>query len=250
MNDRGSATIATITLLPLLMAIAAVFFASYLLLLADSEARHVCRTELLHAQALISRHLEQLFALNPRAHSLRLQRRTAEAKVAATLGTPAHLAAQAELQAVIQAQLALALAQKKLINLARLHARTAPALTLAKIHRTLRARRALVRADTKPDDWRSSQRIPRIDLRKKPAGSLTPDYEPGVNFNVSQEMRVSWSFGVDSLLPSWLKPFGRFHGLRVNAECSATLIQEKNKWRPQLTKEGKRLSNFSLRSLF
>jgi len=244
MNERGSVTIAVIALMPLLLAVAAVIFASYLLIIADAQARHVCRTELLRAQDDIQRILDQLFALNPQARILRLRREAAQAKAAATVGTPAHPVALAELQAVIQAQLAFALKQKKWIALAQARAQLAPFRTLSKVRSVFHARQERINEKRSLDDWRTTRKTPRIHLQKTPAHSLTPDYKPGPQFHISQEMRVSWSFAITSLLPTWLRPFAKASGLRMNAGCSATLIEENQKWRPQLTKEDRRSLSF------
>lgn len=244
MNEKGSVTIAVIALMPFLLATAAVIFASYLLLIADAQARHVCRTELLQAQADIKRILDQLYALNLKARLLRLRREAAQAKAAATVGTPAHPAALAELQAVIQAQMAFALKQKKWIAMAQTRARLAPFATLSKVRKVIRERQTLFGEKTPDDDWRTTRKTARIDLQKIPAHSLTPDYKPGFRFQVSQEMRVGWSYSINSLLPSWLQPFAKASGLRMSAGCAATLIEENKNWRPQLTREDRRSLSF------
>lgn len=239
MNEKGSVTIAVIALMPLLLAIAVVVFSGYLVLIADAQARHICRAELLRAQADIAQSLNQLFALNPQARLLRIRRNMAEAKVAATFGTPAHVAAHAELQTIIREQLALALKQKKWITLARLRAQAAPVLTLSKVRKAIRRRQNLFSETLLFDDWHPSRKSAQLNLRKIPAQSLTPDYEPGPRFNRTQEIRVGWSFAISSLLPSWLHPFVKLSGLKMSADCSATLVEENKKWRPQLTKEDK-----------
>lgn len=236
MNQKGYVTTALLILMPLLLAILAVAAASYLIFKDDGKSRHLCRLELLRAQAEVATDLKTLLALNPNAKVLRLRRKIAEAKVAATVGSPANAAALAELRLVISAQSALAAKQRALIAHAKIVSRSSPLKTAGRIRFELQQTQ---RSRTEANRYSSidvGTASAAFDVVATPIDSPTPDYQPSPSFRDRQEMKVTWTFDVSSFLPDWIRPLVHSANLSGQAECSATLEKENNRWVPRITR--------------
>jgi hypothetical protein len=235
MNNRGFAALSLLLLAPVVVGALAVVSSGYLLLKADGQARHICRTELLDSQAKISVDLRDLMAMNKVAASLRIEREVAEAEVASTvLLPPAHAAAQAHETSVIVRQLALAANQKRLLVHAKLESQMAPAKTTRELHQTLTGLSLTHSDDNLSLKFSEKMQTAEFDVIASPRGNPTPDYNPSPNFERKQAMKISWSFNASALLPAWIRPLVVSAGIRAHGECAATLKKGDQQWQPML----------------
>ncbi|MES2964884.1 MAG: hypothetical protein V4760_13415, partial [Bdellovibrionota bacterium] len=99
-SNRGFTVAGLLVLMPLLVSLVTFCAAAMLLLNADAELKHECRSTLLKAQDEIAEDLETLMKLNETARSLRQARATAEAAVIVAVAPPAIAAAKAALAAI------------------------------------------------------------------------------------------------------------------------------------------------------
>ena len=235
MNQRGFATLTLLLLAPLIIAATGVVAAGYLILKADGQIRHLCRTQLLSSQAKISADLRDLMALNKVAASLRLEKRSADLEVtAASAFPPALPAANAHKASVFVRQLALAAQQKRLIFHAKLESKMAPAMTTREIYSSLTELRVIHSNDHLSLDFSEKTQSAAFEIVAQPRGNLTPDYSPSSDFERKQAMRVSWSFRASALLPAWIRPLVMSTGINAHGECSSTLKKGNQQWQPQL----------------
>lgn len=227
MNQNGFATPALLTLLPLLLSIAAFAAGSFLILKENRRAHFECRSGLIDAQEKLLSDMDRLLELNKQARALRIQRKLAEAAVVAAIGNPAALAlAQQALQLVIAQQKALTAVQKSLIVKANLGSRARVRLVSKKVSDEVR----LIKNPT---------------LSVEPISSdLAPEYKVSSRIEEQHTIKITWNFKPLNFLPDWLNEILKQKNLQFTAECSTTSEKGKSKWQPRL-KRDKLLSSFA-----
>jgi hypothetical protein len=235
-NQKGFASVTLLILTPLIVAAVAVLASGYLILKADGQTRHLCRVRLLDAQAKVSADLHDLMALNNLAATLRAERKIAEAEVSAAAAFPPVLLppAQAHQTSVIARQLALAANQKRLILHATMQSKMAPVQTSHEVQSTLSSLNFTHSDDHLSLEFSGRTQTASFDVVASPKSALTPDYMPSRDFERKQVMKISWSFRVSALLPSWIRPLAMSAGIRAHAECSAGLKKGDQQWQPSL----------------
>lgn len=237
MDRNGFATAALLILLPLVLTAIAVIASGLLVSYAADGVTHRCRQELLGTATRMAASVEALFLLNHEAEALRLRRKMAEAEVAATIGTPLLMKAQANLALVIQAQVALARRQSILLTLARAEGASGSTRALLAARSNFESlRRFLNLRAGQASSWRPEAST--VPLVVKPLGSLTPDYLAPPDFQTSTEMSLSWSIPLSTLLPEWLSHLASVGDLKLKSTCTARLEKEKQRWIAKL-KPGK-----------
>lgn len=233
-NQSGFVSVSTLALIPLLASVLAVLGASYLLFRSDGQARHICRLELLGAEAKIAVQLKNLLALNPSAEILRASRKSAELAERAAIGTPAFPAAQARLLQVIGEQMTLRKEQQLLISKARLISRSAPQLALGKVRQAVDGNQILYGGE-EASSIQGNTVAGKFDVIAEPLDSPTPNYRPSANFRDRQEMRVAWRFDLAPFLPQWIRTYVPLLNLTARADCSSTLEREGTGWQAKIT---------------
>jgi hypothetical protein len=228
MNQNGFATPALLTLLPLLLSIAAFAAGSFLILKENRRAHFECRSGLLDAQEKLLSDMERLLALNTQARALRIQRRLAEAAVIASAANPPQLLiAQQALQLVIAQQKALAVIQKSLIAKANLGSRVRVRGVSRKVSSEIR-------------------QIKDPTLSVEPTSAeIAPEYKVSSKIEEQHTIKITWNFRPLMFLPEWLNDILKQKNLQFTTECATTSEKGKSKWQPRL-KRDKLLSNSAL----
>ena len=202
MNQKGFATTSLLTLLPLLLSIAAFAAGSFLIMRENRRALFECRAGLLDAQEKLLRDMEALLKLNSPARALKVQRRAAEAAVLASVGNlPALAAAQAALRMVIAQQHALDRVQRTLITKANLNSKVQVRSVSKKVSNEVR-----------------SMRVPSLGV--VPATpEIAPEYKVSPQIEEKHVIRVSWIFRPLKSLPDWLNKVLEQTPMKFTAEC-------------------------------
>lgn len=228
MTQKGFATTGLLTLLPLLLSIAAFAAGSFLILRENRRALFECRAGLLDAQENLLSDMESLLKLNSTAKALRLQRLAAEAAVVASAANPPALAAaQVALRVVIAEQKALDALQRSIIAKANLGSR-------------IRVRNV----SRKVSDEVKSVRTPVLAVVPK-TPDLAPEYKVAPGIEDKHVIRLSWIFRPLKALPTWINQILEQTPLKFTAECSTTAEKGKSKWQARLRRD-KPLSNLRL----
>lgn len=231
-SNRGFTVVGLLVLLPLLVSLVTFCSAAMLLLNADAELKHECRSTLLEAQDEIANDLETLMKLNETARTLRRARDTAEVAVRVAVAPPAIAAARAALLAVIAKQAALASKQTSLLLRAKAKSRSTPLKTKLKLHRKLRDKAKLL--ESRESALETQLKSASFDVVASPRDSMTPDYHPSAGFTKLQEMKVEAQWSVTSLLPEWLRRWLGREDLKMKTTCRATIVKGKSGWRSLL----------------
>lgn len=232
-SQSGFSALGLLILLPLLISIASVVAAAMALLSTDAQMKQECRTTLIRAQDEIANDLESLMKLNEQASELRLEREEAEAAVvAASEFPPALAAAQAKRLAVIAQQIVLAAKQRRLWAHAKKESGSAPLKAKLKLHRALRERAQTFSSQAVA--LNSRLQPAEFDVVRRPADSLTPNYEPSPQFSARQEMQVEVEWSITSLLPDWLRKLLGGEDLKMKTTCQATIDKGDEGWRSLL----------------
>jgi hypothetical protein len=231
-SDGGFTVVGLLVLLPFLVSIVAVMSGAMMLISADAELKHECRTTLIDAQDEIARDLEALMKLNGEARALRKARAAAERMVRLAVAPPAAVAARAALALVIARQTALAARQTALVFRAKSKSQTTPLKTKLKLHRSLREKARLI--ETREAILATRLKTASFDVVRTPADSLTPDYNPAPGFSIAQEMSVDAEWSVTTLLPAWLRQWLGREDLKMKTTCRATIEKKGNGWKSLL----------------
>lgn len=220
MNQNGFATSSLLTLLPLLLSIAAFAAGSFLIMNENRRALFECRAGLMDAQEDLLNDMDKLLKLNPQARALKFQRAAAQAGVAAAVGYPLALpAAQATLQAVVAAQRVLDLTQRGIITSANLSA-------ARKVHSV----------SQKVSDQVSAVRVPQMSVAPK-SPDLAPEYEVTNDIEQRHTIKIAWIFHPLKALPNWLNKILEQRPLQFTAECSTTSEKGESTWKPRLKRD-------------
>ena len=231
-SNRGFTVVGLLVLLPLLVSLVTSCAGAMLLLAADAELKHECRSTLLEAQSEIAEDLETLMKLNESASALRRARATAEAAVRLAVAPPAIAAARAALVAIKAKQVALAAKQTSLLFRAKSKSRSTPLKAKLKLHRKLRDKAR--RLESRDSTFETRLTTASFDVVASPRDSLTPDYHPTAGFTERQEMSVAAQWSVTSLLPEWLRRWLGREDLKMKTTCRATIVKGKRGWRSLL----------------
>lgn len=220
MTQKGFATTSLLTLLPLLLSIAAFATGSFLILRENRRALFECRSGLLDAQEKLLNDMESLLKLNPVARNLKIQRKTAEAALIASAANPVALAAaQAALRFVIAQQNALDVAQRTLIQKANLSSRVRTRAVSKKV-----------------SDEVSS--VHTASLAVSPTTrELAPEYKVAKEIEDKHTIRVSWIFRPLKSLPDWLNKILGQNPLKFTTECSTTSEKGSTRWQARLKRD-------------
>ena len=233
-DEKGMALVATLALLPLLIAVAGALTAGLMALRAHRESLHACRTALLDSQSRLAEGWSQLRLLNPAADALRLSAREAQAEIAAAPDPVTRSAAIARLAAIRARQFALDARQRAIIAIANLgarlefeRARAGSAAAFAKAAKAFDGRGAGVA--------RAVGVAPKLPVEPRPPGELAPRYVP-----VSAEpARLRWTARISEILPAWIPVSIDSARAFAEGECAATAQRSEATWTPRLV-EGRR----------
>jgi hypothetical protein len=220
-NERGIAAVILLALMPLLIAAGTLVAVGFLLLRVDGKTRHICRNESLAAQEIAADRLNQLLALNPQAQKLRLQREIAEDEVAITV-PPAKAVAEAKLALIVAQQLIFGAKQNILYTEGK-HASSLRPHTIGSLIQNELYTAQILHGDTSSRlAFHTNIRLGSFDLERKPADSLTPDFNPSSSFAKNQLMVIKWQFELKAIIPKWTAAAlpGRYS---FSGICSANL---------------------------
>lgn len=241
-RESGFAGIVFLTMLPLLLAAAALCASVFLLLKAHAGALHECRSGLLRIENLRLGQLQQLMKLNPQARKLRRERARAELnfRMAKASGSPkAIAAARVALEVVRAKQFALATQQRRILLRERVQTKANLARLKKNVESKLREHQLAAPSRGFP---LPTAAYGSLAVRTAPPGDLTPDYVPRENFERHQAIRMRWNFTPAMLLPTWLN-FEKFKNLTLDAQCGTTAERKsKNTWRARLNADKRPLS--------
>ena len=234
-HPRGFALLATLVLMPLLLATVGAVAGALIALQAHQEALHECRTSLLRAQGELAAGLSDLLSLNPEADRLRAQKKLAKLALR-TSTTPAAVAYWTQRIVMLQAkQVLLDIEQRSIVVLADGRARLAvesarSAVPLAYRNSTDRQGgrgTSAVSAD--------SASLPRMQLTKEPPTELAAHYRPSRDAVRSQVARMVWSVRLSQLLPAWMPLSKGAEAARTHGQCASTVDEKEGRWKPRLT---------------
>lgn len=181
-GDSGFAAISLLSILPLLLAGAAVVSSAYLVMRSDSATRHVCRLSLLNGQEKVAEKLRELVTLNKEAKALRKKRSRAEKALRSAPSPDLKALAALNLAIVIAEQQRLALEQRRLILAGQTLSRTEPAKAAGFVERALFNLQSSQAEDRLRLLFKSRVTPGRFDVVATPINSITPDYNPSINF--------------------------------------------------------------------
>lgn len=224
-NQKGMAFVTLLTLLPLLLTVLMVYASAAFALRHHTLTTSQCRYVVWQAQTKMAGLLEALLKLNPRAASLRQQRRFAELKVriARRTGYPAAIAAaEARRLIVIQRQLALRLQQHGLLE----QARTIRSQVIYQYQHK-------VKSQAQVQNVFMQSESETLAVQAEPALDLSPSYKPTNNFSQEQQISVFWQGDLFSHMPSWLLSKSISSG-EIKNSCGATLQKKGALWQPTL----------------
>jgi hypothetical protein len=222
MNNSGSAVVALVAVVPLLLTLATALVAVLLSLYAQQIALHTCRAELLQVQSEFADPLNQLLNLNPQA--VRLHREYVVAKRAAA----ANPAAAAFVAAVVARMLILKGRQLKLSAQMSL----VPAAHLARLPSDLRHefQMRLQSPYAVHDDMPFS---PAPALRYQVLDEILGTYHTLPRFEQLQTRELRWQIELSQLLPKVIAPLFQQLSplpLAVHGRCAATVYLKGQKW--------------------
>lgn len=231
MNRQGFATVFIVSFIPVIILLLCAVVGASLVLLQWRHSHEFCQTSLLEVQNISAKQINKLFALNPRATALRMERAIAEANLLASPsgGPPAVAAAKAYLDSVVIRQALLRAQQERIKGQALLM----PNLKLVEVQQKF-VRMTAIEMPTTTNA--------HLNVRPTPANSESPDYLPLESFSKRQVIRGSWTISPSKLLPEWL----RRHLPRLaklKGKCAATLAEKGTLWNPILG-EGKSYWNY------
>lgn len=228
MTQKGFATTSLLTLLPLLLSIAAFAAGSFLLIRENRRSHFECRAGLLDAQEKLLTDMESLLNLNTSARALKIKRSLAETAVIASAANPTALAAaQAALRLIISKQKALDVLQRSIIARANFGSRVRARNVSKKVSSEVR-----------------SVRVPTLAVTPK-TRDLAPEYILDPEIEDKHTFHVSWIFRPLKFLPEWLNKILEQRPIKFTAECSTTSEKGKTKWQARLKRVSPLLSSSS-----
>ena len=211
MNERGSATLFMLVLLPLILSGALVAFAGAMTIQITEKTNLICRQGLISAEAHIISRMNNLIKLNPTAQLLR------HADKAAKLAMGVPIYGVINEISVEEARTIFHGVQLGMIAAANLEMRSALLLTKFQLNSAL------------PNNLIQTEIVfsPTLAVEAKPRSNLTPDYQPKKDFGDLMLSQVKWTIRVDQFLPNWLLRFLNSHQIEIknldlHLSCSST----------------------------
>lgn len=224
-STAGFALVALLAAMPLMISVLVGLSLAAMALKNRTELFATCRAEVWNAQKDMSQMLRNLVSLNPRAKALRAQRKLAEAEVKAaraSMNPPLIAAAETHRALILNRQMYLRAEQERIL----FQARARRAMARAQMNQAAHAKQGRVTDFFSP--------VTALAVERFPPHDLTPDHTPKPGFAGEQKLQFRWHAELFQGTPEWLLKSAALSRLRFNGECSATLKEEKESWRPQL----------------
>lgn len=233
-RQHGFAIIFVLILSPIILSCTLAAYTAISFMMTNQEYTYTCRSRGIATQTRVSALLSQLIKLNPKATTLRTQKKLAEYRqsIAIKSGNPIAIATTTNQLMVIQAKIAaLDLNQKQLIAVANIDLRKSQASTqwaLQKITQNLPG----------IGPFKSSLKLApnsRPTLAVIPSDTdLAPNYNPHRDFENRQALVQKWQIQIKT--QGFLRNFipGAY---TFQKSCSVTLTKDGNKWVSKIQKD-------------
>jgi hypothetical protein len=214
-NSRGQSLVLLIFALPFVFTALGMSKKFYEVILQKTESLLICRRELLNLQKIQAEGLNNLLKLNPVAQQLRIKRAFAEKslKTALSSGNPGAIATAEAFREIV-------LIEQKSLHSKQLFVLHSTWIHFLKINRSLHADLVKLKYLTRLNQIGET----RLQVKKTPKNSESPDYLVKKHFSEKQKFTLNW------FIP------GFYFSQPIALTCSATLVEENFKWNSLLAK--------------